>query len=195
MSRPVNRLRGGVRRTVCARVSGERVAQEGRDKFEAFFVGNYEDVVRLAYVLSGDRRVAEEVTQEAFLRLFARWGRLRNPAGWVRTVAANLARSRLRRVAAEARALSRLGGLTTARTAEVDLSDDVEEFWRLVRSLPHRQAQAVALHYGEDRSVADVASLMGCAEGTVKALLHKARHGLAELLSQPQPGIIERELS
>jgi len=85
--------------------------------------------------------------------------------------------------------------VTTARTAEVDLSDDVEEFWGLVQALPRRQAQAVALHCGEDRSVADVARLMGCAEGTVKALLHKARHRPAELLSQPQPGIIERELS
>lgn len=187
---------GGVLCVVlCACVSAERVAQVGRDQFEAFFAANFEDVVRLAYVLSGEREVAEEVSQEALLRLFARWERIENPEGWVRTVAANLARSRLRRVAAEARALSRLGGQTMARTVEVDLADDVEEFWRLVRSLPRRQAQAVALHYGEDRTVADVARLMACAEGTVKALLHKARNRLAHVLDASQLGTIERDPS
>jgi RNA polymerase sigma-70 factor (ECF subfamily) len=51
-----------------------------------------------------------------------------------------------------------------------------------VRRLPPRQAQAVVLHYVEDLTVADIASVLGVAEGTVKALLHQARERLRRQL-------------
>jgi RNA polymerase sigma-70 factor (ECF subfamily) len=51
-----------------------------------------------------------------------------------------------------------------------------------VRALPPRQAQVVALHYVEDRSVADIAAVLGTAEGTIKAHLFKARAALAAAL-------------
>jgi RNA polymerase sigma factor (sigma-70 family) len=51
-----------------------------------------------------------------------------------------------------------------------------------VRTLPHRQAQAVALYYLEDLSVQQIAVVLDCAEGTVKAHLAKARHTLAKRL-------------
>jgi RNA polymerase sigma-70 factor, ECF subfamily len=51
-----------------------------------------------------------------------------------------------------------------------------------VRRLPARQAEAVALFYVEDLPVRQVAEVMGCAEGTAKALLHQARRRLAEQL-------------
>lgn len=154
-----------------------------RSGFDAFFVEHRDEVVRLAYVLCGDVQIAEEVAQEAFLRAYARWDErtLINPPGWVRTVAANLARSRWRRAAAELRALGRLGVSGTAGP-QADLPAEAREFWAVVQRLPRRQALAVALHYGEDRSVAEVAALMGCAEGTVKTQLHRARRRLAGLL-------------
>ena len=51
-----------------------------------------------------------------------------------------------------------------------------------MRALPARQAQAVALHYLEDRSLAEIARILGCAEGTVKAHLHRGRRALADAL-------------
>jgi RNA polymerase sigma-70 factor, ECF subfamily len=57
------------------------------------------------------------------------------------------------------------------------------DFWRAVRSLPRRQAQAVALHYLEDLPVADIARVLGCAEGTVKAHLHHGREALGRRLA------------
>jgi RNA polymerase sigma-70 factor, ECF subfamily len=51
-----------------------------------------------------------------------------------------------------------------------------------VRALPSRQAQAVALYYLEDRSIQQTAAVLGCAEGTVKAHLAKARRALAQRL-------------
>lgn len=57
-----------------------------------------------------------------------------------------------------------------------------EAFWSEVRALPKRQAQAIALHYLEDRSIADIAEILECAEGTVKVHLFKGRSRLSERL-------------
>ena len=60
------------------------------------------------------------------------------------------------------------------------------DFWAAVRTLPRRQAQAIALFYLEDLPVAGIAAVLGCAEGTVKALLHQGRRGLAARLELPE---------
>ena len=52
----------------------------------------------------------------------------------------------------------------------------------LVRSLPRRQAQVVALHYVSDMSVVEIAATLGCKEGSVKASLFKARQHLLKSL-------------
>ena len=73
--------------------------------------------------------------------------------------------------------------LRVSPTAPPEPTDD---FWALVRQLPPRQAAAVALHYLEDRPVTEVAAILGCAEGTAKAHLHKGRAALARLLEHPE---------
>lgn len=160
-----------------------RVTPAVASVFDALYRSEYRAVLQLAYVLSGSWAIAEEVTQESFLRLLARLERLHNPEGWVRQVAANLARSRLRRMSAELRALGRLGARPVVPPAPSEqLPAELDRFWVEVRALPRRQAQAVALHYLEDRPVREVAELMGCAEGTAKALLYQARQRLARQL-------------
>lgn len=151
--------------------------------FESFYGSQHRHVVRIVYALCGSWQVAEEVTQEAFLRALRRWSELQmmeRPDAWVRRVACNLATSRFRRFAIEAKALLRLRARQVP--VEVDpLPTDLERFWQLVRRLPDRQAQAVALFYADDLPVVEVARVMGCAEGTVKAHLHAARQQLREL--------------
>ena len=58
-----------------------------------------------------------------------------------------------------------------------------ERYNEAVRALPARQAQAIALHYLEDRSVADIAEILECSESTVKVHLHKGRTKLARRFS------------
>lgn len=154
------------------------------DRFVAFYRDHRRDVTGLAYTLTGSWSAAEDVAQEAFVRVYRDWrrvGAFARPDSWVRTVAVNLATSRGRRLAAEARALTRLG-----RHGQADHHDPVPEdadaFWQAVRRLPRRQAQAAALRYHSDLSVAEVAAAMGCAEGTAKAHLHAARRTLAATL-------------
>jgi RNA polymerase sigma-70 factor (ECF subfamily) len=154
----------------------------GLASFEDLYRRDRRAVVALAYALSGSRSGAEELAQEAFLAAFKAWDRIgayEDPGAWVRRVVVNRSVSGVRRRVAEVRALARLAN-RPAPPAELATAD--AEFWRAVRALPHRQAQAVALHYVEDRSVADIAGILECAEGTVKSHLFRARHALATSL-------------
>jgi RNA polymerase sigma-70 factor, ECF subfamily len=152
-------------------------------QFEAFYRDEYSPVVALVYGLSGSPWVAEDLAQEAFLRAHRDWdrvGTMASPAAWVRRVAINLAMSRFRWLRSEARARLRL----TPSTASFDVSvAEHDGFWGEVRRLPDRQAQAIALRYIDDLSVAEIAAILEVAEGTVKALLHQGRTQLARQLA------------
>jgi len=155
--------------------------------FESFYRDQYSRVVAVCYALSGSQAAAEDVAQEAFIRAHRDWemiGSYERPDAWVRRVATNLAFSRFRRLKAESRAVLRLAGNRQEITFDMTESDD--ELWSKVRALPRRQAQVVALHYVEDRAIADIANVLGIAEGSVKSALHKARTKLAERLSEEE---------
>jgi RNA polymerase sigma-70 factor (ECF subfamily) len=151
---------------------------EVRETFEAFYRREWPLVLALAWSLTGDRPVAEEVAQEAFQATHSRWSSLENPAGWVRAVVANRARSWVRRRGRERKALVRLA-LTPS---EPVVSEDVVAFWDIVRRLPRRQAQCLALHYLEDQTAAEIGGILGCAEATVRKHLSRGRRTLAERL-------------
>lgn len=151
--------------------------------FEAFYAEHHRAVVGLAVTLSGNRWAAEELAQDAFAAAFQRWDRVStydNPGAWVRRVVANRSVSRFRRLGSEAKALVRLAGQRAPVMPA--LAEEDEAFWREVRKLPRQQAQVIALHYLEDLAVADIAAVLGIAEGTVKSSLHRARQKLARQL-------------
>lgn len=152
--------------------------------FELLYQRDYSSVVGLVYGMTGSRWVAEDLAQEAFLRAHRDWvrvGGMDSPGGWVRRVALNLARSRWRRLRSEAKA--RLQAPSPLQESSNPLMDlELEEFWVEVRRLPSRQAQAVALHYVDDLSVAEISDVLAVAEGTVKALLHQGRERLRRQL-------------
>lgn len=151
-------------------------------RFEDFYAAERGGCIALAYALCGNRALAEELAQDAMTAAFRDWERVRlmeSPVGWVRRVTANLATSVTRRRIAEAKALVRL---SSRRQAEQVLPDSDEEFWRAVRALPRRQAQATALRYGLGCTVPEVAEILGCAEGTAKSSLHAARATVSRLL-------------
>jgi RNA polymerase sigma factor (sigma-70 family) len=150
------------------------------ERFEHFYEREYAGLVRLALVLSGSRYAAEDLAQDALLAAWRDWERLDQPLVWTRRVVANLAASTVRRRLVEARALARVAARRQAVVAELPAPHAA--FWVAVRALPRRQAQAVALYYLEDLPVAEIAAILGAAEGTVRASLHKARAALARRL-------------
>ena len=154
-------------------------------RFDDLYRRDFHPLVALAYGLSGNRAAAEELVQEAFVAAHRDWrkiGGYDNPSAWLRRVVVNRSVSALRRRATERRALSRLG---RQRVLPDELPEPDEALWRAVRALPQRQAQVVALYYVDDRSTADIATILECAEGTVRAHLHKARQALAKTLDLP----------
>lgn len=167
--------------TGARREAGSRADDATKD-FETFYRREYTGLLVLARVLAGPS-VAEDVAQEAMLVVYRKWDdvqRLSSPVGWARSVCMHKAVSLARRRSVEQRVLRQLGSF---RSPERDTADDHERFWALVRRLPLRQAQVVALHYAVDLGISDIATTLGCADGTVKAHLSRARTALAEALA------------
>ena len=138
-------------------------------------------LVAAVTAIVGDRSRAEEIVQEAFERCYHRWRRvskLDRPGAWVRRVAINEAISVSRRSSTEARVLQRVG--TMAGSSEAVGGDplaalDDEGVWAAVRALPKEQAAAIALRYGADLGLEDVADALGSTVPAVKSLLHRGR--------------------
>ena len=151
--------------------------------FDAFARDQRRALVAFAWTLTGDVGVAEDVAQDALHATWQAWhrgGGIDHPGAWARQVVANRAVDRLRRAGRERRAL----GIVAARPEPtVDLPTTDHEFWGAVRALPARQAQAIALHYLEDRPIAEIAEILGCAPATVKVHLHRGRRALADALA------------
>jgi RNA polymerase sigma-70 factor (ECF subfamily) len=151
--------------------------------FDAFARREQQPLVAFAWSLTGSYAVAEEVVQEALASAWQSWDRVAGfdkPGAWARRVVISRCTDRRRRAGREERALARLGGRRQQDVAEPSQPD--RELWAAVRDLPERQSHAVALYYLEDLAVADIAEILGCAQGTVKAHLHKGRLALARAL-------------
>ena len=151
--------------------------------FEDFYRREFPRMVALACAVSGSRLAAEDIAQDALLQARRRWdvvGAYERPGAWLRRVTIQLAGKRLRRARAEAAALLRLGPQEAVPAGP----EDVEHVLAAIHRLPLRQRAAVTLVYLEDRSVREVAEILGCAEGTTKAHLHKARASLARMLGE-----------
>jgi RNA polymerase sigma factor (sigma-70 family) len=157
------------------------VRNRDKEEFERVFRSAYRPVLQTVSVVLQDRGRAEEVTQDAFLRLYERWGgavAYEHPGAWVRKVAV---RDAIRRANRE-RVVPVLA-LVEAQPA-VDRLPDLD-LLRAVGALPPKQRAAVALHYLEDLPVDQVAEMMGVAPVTVRQHLFRARSELSERLGPP----------
>jgi RNA polymerase sigma factor (sigma-70 family) len=156
-----------------------------RVEFEWVFRSTYPSVLRTTHLILHDRGRAEEVTQDAFLRLCERWQgvcRVEQPQAWVRTVAT---RAAIRQ--AKWRRLRLAPALVTEPTAMDELPD--VDLARAVAALPTQQRAAVALFYLEDLPVEEVARILDVSTSTVKQHLHRARARLAAELSEVTEGV------
>jgi RNA polymerase sigma-70 factor (sigma-E family) len=129
--------------------------------------------VRLAYLLTGDHALAEDLVQEAFVRLYGRFRDLRDPeafAAYLRATVVNLARSHFRRRRVERAYLQREGVPPGSSSEEVGRR---QEMWEALQSLPLRQRAAIVLRYYEDLTEAQTADVLRCPVGTVKSLVSR----------------------
>jgi RNA polymerase sigma-70 factor (ECF subfamily) len=155
---------------------------DAAETFDVFYRREYPRLLVLARALIGSAS-AEDVAQEAMIAAYRHWDHiasLESPAGYVRGICLNKGRSTTRRLLTENRALQRYAVRPAARLEALD--PDSERYWSEVRRLPRRQAQATVLYYALDLPVAEVAATLGCAEGSVKTHLSRARATLAARL-------------
>jgi len=147
----------------------------GADDYTALFERRRLAMVRLARLLTGSFDIAEEVVQEAFMKLQLAPSVTKNPEACLRTIVTNLSWGYLRRLRLE-RAL-----LPEIRI--VHPAPEIDETWSVVCELPFRQRAVLALRYYEDLSEAETARVLGCRVGTVKSSHHRALATLRERLS------------
>ena len=164
---------------------GDDTSMTADDEFEAFFLANYEPVLRVLTLTTGDRERATDATQEAFIKAYARWSTIRRydaPVAWVRRVAINLShdsfrsdRQRRRREEAVSRDATAIGKTTNeTRVFAIDL----------LAELPTRQREVATLFYVDDCSVDEIAKILKLRSGTVKYHLSHARERLRTLLDE-----------
>lgn len=150
------------------------------EHFSWFFRGEYDSVVKTAQLVLGDRQEAQDVTQEAFLRLLKHWkkvSRYERPEAWVRKTAFRLALTAKRKRRVE----GMLHGDLPAPADGWNFGD--QELTEAISALSLMQRAAVIFFYFEDRPVAEIADILGCSPSTAKVHLHKARKKLATLIS------------
>ncbi|HZB49599.1 MAG TPA: sigma-70 family RNA polymerase sigma factor [Mycobacteriales bacterium] len=158
------------------------------ERVRAVYGGCYRRLVAQVYALTADLAEAQDAVQEAFTRALARpraFERLDNPEAWLRVVALNVARRRLRRRAHLDRLLRRPA---PGPVTPDGLSADHVALVAALRRLPAPQRESVALHHLADLPVAEVAELTGVPVGTVKTRLARGRARLAELLADDAGG-------
>jgi RNA polymerase sigma factor (sigma-70 family) len=175
-----------------ARLQGEPISVEAEQLVVRLFHTEGRSLVRLARLFVDDRDAAEDIVQEAFLRLARHAGRIdtveRAPA-YLRSIVLNLARDHNRRGLVSLRHHATAG-------RDVDVSDDVagdelvrsEEHQRVldaVRRLPARQRDCVTLRYFEEYPIDRIASTLGVSANSVKTHLQRAMATLDRMLSEP----------
>jgi RNA polymerase sigma-70 factor (sigma-E family) len=142
-----------------------------REDFAEFVVARQSQWLRTAHLLSGDRQFAEDIVQQSLEKLYVVWPKVAGvgaPDAYVRKMILNVYLSETRR-AWRRRERTSDDVESSAVQPGSEPPDDRIDLIRALSSLPRRQRAALILRFAEDLSVAETATAMGCAEGTVKA--------------------------
>ena len=161
-------------------------AGRGQEAFERLVPAYRRRVFGLAYSILRDRAAAEDLAQEVFVKLWQALPRYDGRAQlstWIYAITRNAAvsalRARRRSVSlSDAAVMAEVEGLA----AEPDAAAGDEQLRRRIEALPEKQRQAVTLYYLDERTVDEVAEMMGLPANTVKTHLHRARASLAAAL-------------
>ena len=137
---------------------------------------------RLAYLLTGDTQLAEDIVQDCFVKLAGRLRRVDDPEPYLRRMVVNASHShhrrlRVRRERARDEALT-LGADTDTSPDGADGRADRDRLREALRALPARQREAVVLRHWLDLSEQQCADELGCSVGTVKSLASRGRAAL-----------------
>jgi RNA polymerase sigma-70 factor (ECF subfamily) len=164
------------------RVSGQ-VELGATESFEAFFDAESAALFRRLCLITGDRAEAEDIMQDAFLKLWERWDRvpqMDDPTGYLYRTAMNLFRKRYRHAAVVAR---KAVGLAPRRDEFAD-ADDKRVVARALATLAPRQRAALVLTELVGYSSEEAGRVLGIRAGTVRALATQGRDVLRRTMER-----------
>jgi RNA polymerase sigma-70 factor (sigma-E family) len=148
------------------------------DGFEGYVADRGPALLRFAYLLTGGRALAEDMVQEALIKVCTRWDRVvaaDAPDAYVRRVVLNeFLRWKRRRASHEIVGAVQDRDWPGDGRNEVDQVVERDAVWRALLKLPRRQRSVLVLRYYESLPYADIASLLGCTEGTARSLASRA---------------------
>lgn len=143
--------------------------------FEEVYRELYARMVRVAFAITGDADASEEVVQDAYVALLARFATVADPAGYLYRSVVNGCRARFRRKSVTDR-------LIRLRVVGEVASPEVDETRIALDRLSARARTVVVLRYYADLTTDDIAGILGCRPGTVRSLLHRALTDLKEVV-------------
>ena len=156
-------------------MSGDQVS---RTTFVGLYQAQFPQMVRVAWLIVGSAALAEDIVQDAFLRVSRRYDTIDRPEAYLRTAVVNGCRNELRR----------LRRLSPAPPPD-SLVDDPElaTIFDALASLNGRQRAVLVLRYVDDRSDEDIADLLGVRRSTVRSLVRRSLAALRETLQEGEP--------
>ncbi len=178
-------------------------AQQGDVSAYEELVGRYQDLAFwTAYAMTRDPDAASDAAQTGFIKAYYALNRFRAGAAfrpWLLKIVANEARNQERSARRRSGYELQLAGNRTqdaaapSSEAEAVLALDREVLLKAVNRLPEQDQQALAYRYFLDLSEAEMAAALGCARGTVKSRLSRARARLRESLANERPDRMDQE--
>ena len=161
-------------------MSQARVESSRAGRLEDLYTRHAPGAMRLAYFLTGDRELAGDLVQDAFVKVAGRFRHLREPDAfdaYLRRTIVNLFSSHLRRLRLERRALARQRSADRPEHRDGDIAER-DAMWSALQTLPLRQRAALVLRYYEDLSERDTAEALGCSIGAAKQFVTRGLAGL-----------------
>ncbi len=153
--------------------------------FATLYAAHNRELVRFAYLLTGDPDLAEDLVADVFAQVLRRWGSaaIDNPGAYLRRAVANRFNSRLRRKYLAARHRSTADGSDRGVVRADEHLAERDAMFQALDRLPDGQRTVVVLRFYEDCSVAETAQVLGVSEGTVKSQTARALARLESLLT------------
>jgi RNA polymerase sigma-70 factor (sigma-E family) len=151
-------------------------------RLESLYSEHIDYAVRLAFLMTGDRLQAQDIAQDAFVKIAGRFQDLRDPAAfpaYLRTTVLNLSRSHLRRLRTQRDYLRREREVAL-KAMPVSHPEPDDKLWAALLKLSYRQRAAVVLRYYEDLSESQTAEVLGCSLSAVKSLVSRGLQDLRE---------------
>ncbi|MCV0397920.1 MAG: RNA polymerase sigma factor [Rhizobiaceae bacterium] len=165
------------------------LARSGRrDAFARLVERHYDYIHRVAWRWAGNRTDADDIAQEACVRLARAIGQFRGQGAfttWVYALTLNVARDHGRQQRRETARIAAWAAESAIAPGPED-DDPAERLWACVRTLPDRQREAVTLVYGVGLSHAGAADAMGLSEPSVSWHVHEARKRLKAMLAEAE---------